>query len=72
MYWIGIGTEVPLLNSQFVPISQVVLKDRFHCIFFSCNQDMHALLKSDQQCGEPVKHPFVAQPTICGLQLLAG
>ncbi len=29
MYWIGIGTEVALLNSQVVPISQVVLKTGF-------------------------------------------
>ncbi len=29
MYWIGIGTEAAVLNSQAVPISQVVLKTGF-------------------------------------------
>ncbi len=29
MYWIGRGAEVALLNSQVVPISQVVLKTGF-------------------------------------------
>ena len=29
MYWIGLGTEVVVLNSQVVPISQVVLKAGF-------------------------------------------
>ncbi len=29
MYWIGLGTEVAVLNSQVVPISQVVLKTGF-------------------------------------------
>ncbi len=29
MYWIGLGTEVVGLNSQVVPISQVVLKTGF-------------------------------------------
>ncbi len=29
MYWICIGTEVAVLNSQVVPISQVVLKTGF-------------------------------------------
>ncbi len=29
MYWIGLGTEVALLISQVVPISQMVLKAGF-------------------------------------------
>ncbi len=29
MYWIGLRTEVAVLNSQVVPISQVVLKTGF-------------------------------------------
>ncbi len=29
MYWIGLGTEVVVLNSQVVPISQVVFKTCF-------------------------------------------
>ena len=29
MYWIGLGTEVAVLNSQVVPISQMVLKAGF-------------------------------------------
>ncbi len=29
MYWIGLGTHVAVLNSQVVPISQVVLKTGF-------------------------------------------
>ncbi len=34
MYWIGLGTEVAVLNSQVVPISQVVLKTGF-TVYFS-------------------------------------
>ncbi len=29
MYWIDLGTEVAVLNSQVVPNSQVVVKTRF-------------------------------------------
>ncbi len=29
MYWIGIGTEVAVVNSHVVPISQVVLRTGF-------------------------------------------
>ena len=29
MYWIGLGNEVAVLNSQIVPISQVILKTGF-------------------------------------------
>ncbi len=35
MYWMGIGTEVAVLNSQVVPISQVVLKAGF-TVFVDC------------------------------------
>ncbi len=34
MYYIDLGTEVGVLNSQVVPISQVVSQDRFDCISF--------------------------------------
>ncbi len=34
MYWIGLGTEVAALNSQVVPISQVVLKTGFSVYTF--------------------------------------
>ncbi len=33
MYWIGLETEVAVLNSQDVPISQVVLKRGFTVLF---------------------------------------
>ena len=33
LYWIGLGTRVFVLNSQVVPISQLVLNDRFQTIF---------------------------------------
>ena len=39
MYQIGPGTEVAVLNSQVVPISQVVLRTGFtvfHAFFFEC------------------------------------
>ncbi len=29
MYWIDLGTEIVVLNSQVVPISQVVIKTGF-------------------------------------------
>ncbi len=37
MYWIGIGTEVAVLNSQVVPVSQVVLKTGFTVLWISCH-----------------------------------
>ena len=36
MYWIDIGTEVAVLNSQGVPISQVVLKTSFTISWWNC------------------------------------
>ncbi len=33
MYWIDIRTEVAVLNSHVVPISQVVLRTGLHCIW---------------------------------------
>ncbi len=33
MYWIGLGTEVAVLNSRVVPISQVVLKAGFTIVY---------------------------------------
>ncbi len=38
MYWIEIGTKVAVLNSQVVPISQVVLKTGFIvCVYEQSN-----------------------------------
>ncbi len=36
MYWIGIGTEAAVLNSQAVPISRVVLKTGFTVQVYTC------------------------------------
>ncbi len=37
MYWIGLGTEVAVLNSQVVPISQVVLRQVSLYVSFASN-----------------------------------
>ncbi len=40
MYWIGIGTEVAVLNSQVVPTAQVVLKTGFTVCLFAFLKSM--------------------------------
>ena len=44
MYYIDIGTEVAALNSQFVPISQVVLKTGFTVLDGSMVTGLHCKL----------------------------
>ncbi len=44
MYCIGLGTEVAVLNSQVVPISQVVLKAGFTVLPWSIVDDLSCIV----------------------------
>ncbi len=60
MYWIDIGTEVAVLNSQVVPISQVVLKTGF-TVFVLCPQELipHRYHTDDESCLETDQESYI-------------
>ncbi len=51
IYWIGIGTEVAVLNSQVVPISQVVLKTGFTVYNKLFSQACVFICQEPEQCS---------------------
>ena len=56
MCWIGLGTEVAVLNSQAVPISQVVLKTGFTVL---CISGLTALACSVHTCMFPTPMQYI-------------
>ncbi len=51
MYWIRIGTEIAALNSQVVPISQVVLKAGFTVYLYGVALDILLPVFIPTRCG---------------------